>query len=98
MGIAYEAAFRACTGLVAAEGYRLKSVPGHHRGGIEAAAAVLPPDAITVLRRIDSARRFRNQSLYDAARPVSAAELDQLLIDAQNLVDRLARLLTDVIE
>lgn len=42
VGIAYEAGYRACAGVVALSGYRIRSVPGHHRAGIEAAGAVPP--------------------------------------------------------
>jgi hypothetical protein len=86
MAIAYEAAFRACLGLIIRAGYRVRSGPGHHLATIEGAAAALGPSAGSLFRRIDAARRFRNQTLYDVPRPAGADELKQLIKDADEII------------
>ena len=63
MAVAYEAGYRACAGLLVLAGFRVTSQPGHHRAAIEGAAALLGPSARPLLRRLDGARRFRNETL-----------------------------------
>lgn len=90
MAVAYEAGYRACAGLLVLSGYRVTSQPGHHRAAIEGAGALLGPSARPLLRRLDAARRFRNETLYGDAPPVPEGELRQLLADVGALLDRLA--------
>ena len=86
MAIAYEAAFRACLGLVGSAGYRVTSGAGHNTATIEGAAASLGPSAGPLFRRIEAARRFRNQSLDEVPRPAGADELSQLIKDAEEII------------
>ncbi|MDO8485843.1 MAG: hypothetical protein Q7S35_12955 [Candidatus Limnocylindrales bacterium] len=90
MAVAYEAGYRACAGLLILAGYRVTSQPGHHRAAIEGAGALLGPSARPLLRRLDAARRFRNETLYGDAPPAPVGELRQLLVDVGALLDRLA--------
>lgn len=90
MAVAYEAGYRACAGLLLLAAYRVTSQPGHHRAAIEGAGALLGPTARPLLRRLDAARRFRNETLYGDTPPVPAGELRQLLADVGALLDRLA--------
>jgi len=90
LAVAYEAGYRACAGLLVLAGYRVTSQPGHHRAAIEGAGALLGPPARPLLRRLDAARRFRNETLYGDAPPAPEGELRQLLDDVASLLDRLA--------
>ncbi len=90
MAVAYEAGYRACAGLVDLAGYRVTSQPGHHRAAIEGAGAVLDQPARPLLRRLDAARRFRNETLYGDASPAPEGELRQLLSDVDDLLGRLS--------
>ena len=96
MAIAYEAGFRACVGVLLLAGYRLASQPGHHRAAIEGAAALLGEETRPLLRRIDGARRFRNEILYGDAPPASESQLAQLIRDVGELLARLAGFLDAV--
>ncbi len=71
MAVAYEAGYRACAGLLDLSGYRVTSQPGHHRAAIEGAGAVLDQSVRPLLRRLDAARRFRNETLCGDAPPGS---------------------------
>ena len=90
MAVAYEAGYRACAGLLVLVGYRVTSQPGHHRAAIEGAGALVDPSARPLLRRLDAARRFRNETLYGDAPPAPEGELRQLLDDVGTLLDWLA--------
>ena len=90
MAVAYEAGYRACAGLLVLAGYRVTSQPGHHRAAIEGAGALLGPSARPLLRRLDAARRFRNETLDGDAPPAPEGELRQLLEDVGALLDQLA--------
>ena len=63
MAVAYEAGYRACAGILDLAGYRITSQPGHHRAAIDAATIVLGSERRALLRRLDRARRFRDQAL-----------------------------------
>jgi hypothetical protein len=89
MAIAYEAAYRVCAGLVDLAGYRVTSQPGHHRAALDAAVAVLGAEHQARLRRLDRARRVRNDALYGIVAPAGAGELAQLLKDVAWLIERL---------
>ena len=90
MAVAYEAGFRACAGIVNLSGFRITSQPGHHRAAIEACAAVLGQDSRPLLRRLDAARRFRNETLYGDAPPAAKSELAGLISDVSELLKMVA--------
>ncbi len=94
MAVAYEAGYRACAGLLDLAGYRATSQPGHHRAAIDGALAVLGEDQRARLRRLDRARRFRNDALYGDGAKAGQAEFDQLLEDVRWLLDRLREALS----
>lgn len=90
MAVAYEAGYRCCAGLLDLAGYRVTSQPGHHRAAIDATTE-LPGDAERArLRRLDRARRFRNDALYGDMATAGTAEFTQLLRDVDWLLQRLA--------
>lgn len=94
MGVAYEAGYRACAGILDLVGYRITSQPGHHRAAIDGATLVLGSEHRALLRRLDRARRFRNQALYGDVATAGAREFQQLLKDVEWLLGELDRQLS----
>ena len=88
MTLVYEAGLRACIGILARAGYRLRSGEGHHRAALEAALAIVGSEIEVAIARLDDARRQRNQSLSGTGRPVGAEELRRLTDDVEHLVAR----------
>lgn len=89
--IAYEAGLRACAGILDLAGFRVRSQQGHHGVTIDAARRVLGQEFAPVLKRLDLARRYRNEDLYGEAPPPSAAQRDESINDAEALVAELER-------
>lgn len=89
MAVAYEAGYRACAGILDLAGYRVTSQPGHHRAAIDGATMILGAKHRPLLRRLDRARRFRNEALYGDVATAGAAEFAQLLKDVAWLLDAL---------
>jgi hypothetical protein len=89
MAVAYEAGYRGCAGILDVAGYRVTSQPGHHRAAIDAASVVLGAGHRALLRRLDRARRFRNEALYGDMPSVSRQEFAQLVLDVAWLLDEL---------
>ena len=94
MAIAYQAGYRACAGVLDLAGYRVTSQPGHHRTAIDAATVVLRPGSRSLLRRLDRARRYRNETLYGDAPKAGVAEFEQLLKDVAWLLGQLEQRLS----
>jgi hypothetical protein len=90
MAVAYEAGYRCCAGLLDLAGYRVTSQPGHHRAAIDATTTLLGDAERARLRRLDRARRFRNDALYGDVATAGAGEFAQLLRDVAWLLERLA--------
>lgn len=90
MAVAYEAGYRACAAFLDLEGYRVTSQPGHHRAAIDGATLILGAEHRPRLRRLDRARRFRNEALYGNVATAGAAEFSQLVTDVRWLLDELA--------
>ncbi len=88
--VMYEAGYRACAGLLDMAGYRVTSQPGHHRAALDATIELLGAAHRPLLRRLDRARRFRNEALYGIVAPAPAAEFAQLGGDVAWLLERLA--------
>lgn len=95
MAVAYEAGYRACAGILDLEGHRVTSQPGHHRAAIDAATVILGQSQRALLRRLDRARRYRNDTLYGDAPPATTREVDQLVKDVALLLAELERRLRD---
>lgn len=91
MAVAYEAGYRACAGILDLADYRITSQPGHHRAAIDATTVVLGAERRALLRRLDRARRFRNQALYGDVATAGSREFQQLLTDVRWLLDELDR-------
>lgn len=90
MAVAYEAGYRCCAGLLDLAGYRVTSQPGHHRAAIDATTKLLGDSERARLRRLDRARRFRNDALYGEVATAGTGEFAQLLRDVDWLLTRLA--------
>ncbi len=91
MVVAYEAGYPACAGILDLAGYRVTSQPGQHRAAIDAATALLGPERRALLRRLDRARRFRNEALYGDVARAGSGEFEQLLEDVAWLIAELER-------
>ena len=91
MSIAYEAGFRICAGLVASAGFRIRSMPGHHRATIEAAEAALGGELAAALDRLDRARRFRNDALYGEMPTPGRADIEAVVDAVEQLAEALER-------
>ena len=91
MAVAYEAGYRACAGILDLASYRVTSQPGHHRAAIDGATLVLGAQRRALLRRLDRARRFRNEALDGDGATAGRAEFDQLLADVAWLLEDLAQ-------
>jgi hypothetical protein len=91
MAVAYEAGYRACAGILDLAGYRVTSQPGHHRAAIDGATLILGAERRALLRRLDRARRFRNEALYGDGATAGVAEFEQLLKDVAWLLEELAQ-------
>lgn len=96
MGVAYEAGYRACAGILDLNGHRVTSQPGHHRAAIDAVTVTLGQENRALLRRLDRARRFRNETLYGDVPAAPAREFDQLVADVSWLLAELERRLSRV--
>lgn len=75
--------------IAASHPYRCLTIA--YEAGLRACAGIL-----ATLKRLDLARRYRNDDLYGEAAPPSAAQLDEATRDAEALVDELDRRLRDV--
>ena len=91
MAIAYEAGLRTCLGLLNLDGQRVRDQPGHHRAAIEGAGAVLGEAFWPLLRRLDAARRLRNESLYGSPPSIPTRVREQLIGDVERLLSELER-------
>lgn len=87
--VAYEAGFRACAGILALAGYRIRSQPGHHRAALEGTTHLVPADEMAALDRLDDARRFRNASLYEDPAPMAEDDLGELIVEIERLLKTL---------
>lgn len=69
----------------------LASQPGHHRAAIDAATVVVGAEHRALLRRLDRARRFRNDALYGDVASAGIGEFEQLIKDVGWLLDEAER-------
>jgi hypothetical protein len=88
--IAYNAALQTSKMAIACAGYRVASVPGHHRITFEAARLALGRTAVSLTDYFDACRRKRNEIDYTGAAIATTTEADELLLHARaflNLVE-----------
>lgn len=87
---AYNAALQTGKMAIACAGYRIASVPGHHRLTFEAAKIALGPSAAQLTDYFDACRRKRNEIDYTGADIATTTEAEELLLHAKaflNLVE-----------
>jgi hypothetical protein len=79
---AYNAALQTAKIAIACTGYRIASVPGHHRLPFEGAKLAIGKSAEQLADYFDVCRRKRNEIDYTGARIATATEADELLVHA----------------
>jgi uncharacterized protein (UPF0332 family) len=87
---AYNAALQTARMAIACAGYRIASVPGHHRLAFEGAKLALGKPAVQLADYLDACRRKRNEIDYTGATVATATEADELMLHANaflNLVE-----------
>jgi len=87
---AYNAALQTAKMAIACAGYRVASVPGHHRLTFEGAKLALGKPAEHLADYFDACRRKRNEIDYTGASVATATEADELMLHANaflNLVE-----------
>lgn len=80
---AYNAALQTGKMAIACAGYRIASVPGHHRLTFEGAKLALGGSAAQLADYFDSCRRKRNEIDYTGAAIATTTEADELLEHAR---------------
>ena len=83
---AYNAALQTSKMAIACAGYRLASVPGHHRLTFEGAKLALGKPAEHLADYFDSCRRKRNEIDYTGATIATTTEADELLLHAKSFL------------
>jgi uncharacterized protein (UPF0332 family) len=87
---AYNAALQTAKMAIACAGYRVGSVPGHHRLSFEGVKLALGKPAEHLADYFDACRRKRNEIDYTGAVIATSTEADELLLHANaflNLVE-----------
>jgi hypothetical protein len=80
---AYNAALQTAKMSIACAGYRIASVPGHHRLTFEGAKLALGKPAEQLADYFDACRRKRNEIDYTGATIATTTEADELLLHAK---------------
>jgi uncharacterized protein (UPF0332 family) len=83
---AYNAALQTAKMAIACAGYRIASVPGHHRLTFEGAKLALGKSAEHLADYFDSCRRKRNEIDYTGATIATTTEADELLLHAKSFL------------
>lgn len=80
---AYNAALQTGKMAIACAGYRIASVPGHHRLTFEATKIALGASAAHLTDYFDACRRKRNEIDYTGAAIATTTEAEELLLHAK---------------
>ena len=80
---AYNAALQTAKMSIACAGYRVASVPGHHRLTFDGAKLALGPSAAQLTDYFDACRRKRNEIDYSGAAVATTTEADELVLHAK---------------
>jgi hypothetical protein len=80
---AYNAALQTAKMVIACTGYRVASVPGHHRLIFDGAKLALGPSAAQLTDYFDACRRKRNEIDYTGAAIATTTEAEELLVHAK---------------
>jgi hypothetical protein len=88
---AYNAALQTAKMAVACAGYRIASVPGHHRLTFEGAKLAIGKPVVQLADYFDACRRKRNEIDYTGATVATATEADELLVHAKEFLKMVER-------
>jgi hypothetical protein len=80
---AYNAALQTAKMTIACAGYRVASVPGHHRLTFDGAKLALGPSAAQLADYFDACRLKRNEIDYTGAAIATSTEAEELLEHAR---------------
>jgi hexokinase len=83
---AYNATLQTANMLIACSGYRLATIPGHHKTAFDATELILGQSAKTLVVYFDACRRKRNLLDYDRAHIASDTEAAELLVGAREFL------------
>jgi hypothetical protein len=84
---AYNAALQTGKMAIACAGYRIASVPGHHRLTFEGAKLAVGKPAEALADYFDACRRKRNEIDYTGAAIATTTEADELVLHAKSFLD-----------
>ena len=84
---AYNAALQTAKMAIACAGYRVASVPGHHRLTFEGAKLSIGTQADQLADYFDACRRKRNEIDYTGATIATTTEAEELLLHAKSFLD-----------
>ncbi len=76
---------------IACAGYRIASVPGHHRLTFEGAKLAVGKPVEALADYFDACRRKRNEIDYTGAAIATGTEADELLLHAKAFLDLVER-------
>ena len=88
---AYTAALQTAKMAVACAGYRIASVPGHHRLTFEGAKLALGKPAEQLTDFFDACRRKRNEIDYTGATIATATEAEELFVHEKAFLELVER-------
>jgi len=80
---AYNAALQTAKMAIACAGYRVASVPGHHRITFECVKLALGKPSAQLADYFDACRRKRNEIDYTGASIATGTEAEELLLHAK---------------
>ncbi len=83
---AYNAALQTAKMAIACAGYRIASVPGHHRLTFEGARLAVGKSAAQLADYFDACRRKRNEIDYTGAVIATATEAEEILLHAKSFL------------
>ena len=88
---AYNAALQTGKMAIACAGYRIASVPGHHRLTFEGAKLAIGKPVEALANYFDACRRKRNEIDYTGAAIATGTEADELVLHAKSFLDLVER-------
>ena len=88
---AYNAALQTAKMAIACAGYRVASVPGHHRLTFEGVKLAIGRPAEQLADYFDACRRKRNEIDYTGATIATTTEAEELLVHAKAFFDLVER-------
>jgi hypothetical protein len=88
---AYNAALQTGKMAIACAGYRIASVPGHHRLTFEGTKLAVGKPVEALADYFDACRRKRNEIDYTGAAIATGTEADELVLHAKSFLDLVER-------